>query len=81
MDQDYYRPQPMAANSGYEAKSSHVAGFLATVVGTVTITDDEGNAVVTALPLALGFNRIPLRLNTRGCTVQLAGGAAGTLLL
>jgi hypothetical protein len=81
MDQTYFRPQPMAANALYAAKSSHVAGFLATVVGTLTITDDDGNVIVDTLPVALGFNRIPLFLNTRGCTVQLAGGAAGTLLL
>lgn len=79
---EYCRPQLMAADSAYKVNASHVAGFLASVAGTVTITDFDGNVLVSALPLAVGYNRIPLRLNTpAGCVVQLAGGAAGTLLL
>lgn len=82
MIKQYYRPQPMAANSAYSAATVHIAGFLATVAGTITITDADGTVQVNALPLTLGFNNIPILLNTSmGATVQLAGGAAGTLLI
>jgi len=83
---EYYRPQPMAADSSYAAKSSHIAGFLASAAGTITITSaapaPDNIVFVNALPLAVGFNRIPILLNTsEGAIVQLAGGAAGSLLL
>lgn len=87
MSKEYYRGQPMAANSAYHVATSHMAGFLATVAGTMTVTDrsptDGSNvALVTALPLVVGFNRIPLLFQTTGgADVQLAGGAAGTLLI
>lgn len=87
MAREYYRPQPMAANSAYHVAGSHLAGFLASVAGTITVTDrnpiDGGpNVVVAALPLAVGFNRIPLVFQTAdGADVQLAGGAAGSLLI
>lgn len=84
---EYYRPQPMAANSSFHVASSHMAGFLATVVGTITVTArDPSNAtalvVLNAMPLALGFNRIPLLFqSSEGADVQLAGGAAGSVLI
>jgi hypothetical protein len=87
MTGEYYRGQPMAADSAYHIAGSHMAGFLATVAGTITVTDhsptDGANvALVTALPVAVGFNRIPLLFQTTGgADVQLAGGAAGTLLI
>lgn len=87
MADEYYRPQPMAANSAYHVASSHMAGFLATVAGTITVTarnpSDASNLVVlNALPVAVGFNRIPLLFQTSdGADVQLAGGAAGSLLI
>ncbi len=87
MCREYYRPQPMAANSSYHISGSHMAGFLATVAGTITVTDrapTNGSpvVVVNALPVAVGFNRIPLVFQTGdGADIQLAGGAAGPLLI
>lgn len=87
MAREYYRPQPMDADSFYHLAGSHMAGFLATVAGTITVTDrdptnGDGVVVVDALPLAVGFNRIPLVFQTTdGADVQLAGGAAGSLLI
>lgn len=87
MDGQYYRPQPMAANSSYHVAGSRMSGFLATVAGTLTVTSHDpingGAAVlVDTLPVAVGFNRIPLLFNsTDGADVQLAGGAAGSLLI
>jgi hypothetical protein len=87
MAHEYYRPQPMAANSSYHVATSHMAGFLATVAGTITVTarnpaDDSTLVVVNALPVAVGFNRIPLMFQTsEGADIQLAGGAAGSLLI
>ncbi|MBA3831659.1 MAG: hypothetical protein H0X34_07160 [Chthoniobacterales bacterium] len=83
----YYSGHPMVANSAYHIAGSRMSGFLATVAGTITVTDHEptdgSNAIiVNALPLAVGFNRIPLLFqSTAGADVQLAGGAAGTLLI
>lgn len=81
MTKEYYRAQPMAANAVYNSASSHIAGFLATATGTITITDGDGTVLLLAMPLALGFTRIPIMMNTTFCTVTLAGGAAGSLLL
>lgn len=81
---EFYRPQPMAADSAYRVAGAHIAGFLATVEGTITITSREKTPVVLVdtLPVAVGFNRIPILLPTNdGADVQLAGGAAGSLLL
>lgn len=87
MNGQYYRPQPMAADSSYHIAASRMSGFLATVAGTLTVTsyapaDHAAEILVDALPVAIGFNRIPLLFNsTDGAVVQLAGGAAGSLLI
>ena len=77
---EHYTPKAMAANSSVKVGVS-VAGFLCTVSGTLTITDDEGNVLVNALPVTAGtWTRIPLGMpTTAGGKVTLAGGAAGTL--
>lgn len=79
---EYYRPQPMGANSAYQVVGNHIAGFLCTVAGTLTVTDAGGNVLLNAMPVAVGFNRLAITLPTLdGGTVQLAGGAAGSLLV
>ena len=78
---EHYAAKPMAANSALKCGVT-IAGFLCTVAGTLTITDADGTVLVNALPITANglFIRIPLLANTSaGCTVQLAGGAAGTL--
>lgn len=77
---EHYNAKPMAANASI--KTAAVAGFLCTVAGTLTITDADGMVLLNAFPVAAGsFTRIPLFANTSaGMTVQLAGGAAGTLV-
>lgn len=83
----YYRPQPMAANSAYHIAGTRMSGFLATAAGTLTVTGHDpingnGAVLVDTLPVAVGFNRIPLLFPTAdGADVQLAGGAAGSLLI
>jgi hypothetical protein len=77
---EHYHARPMAANASTPV-GPQIAGFLATVAGTLTVTDADGTVLVNALPVAVGFNRIPLLLRTTaGGVVQLAGGAAGSLL-
>ena len=77
-----YRAQPMAANSVFANGGAHVAGFLATVAGTITITDADNTVLLNAMPIAVGFTKIPMLFRTlAGGTVALGGGAAGTLLL
>jgi hypothetical protein len=77
---EHYHAKTMAANSSVDV-GVLVAGFLAKVSGTITITDEAGNLLVDTVPVTAGqFTRIPLLLPTSaGGTVQLAGGAAGTL--
>lgn len=78
----YYRPQPMTAGALYQVKGVHIAGFLCTVSGTVTITDADGTVMLSAFPLTAGqFVNIPMLFNTPdGGKVQLTT-AAGTLLV
>jgi hypothetical protein len=81
---EFYRAQPIAANGTFKANGAHIAGFLCTVAGTITITDADATVLVNALPVApaVPWTRIPLYFNTAaGGTVTLAGGAAGTLFL
>lgn len=78
---EHYAAKPMAANSTLKCGVT-IAGFLCTVAGTLTVTDADGTVLVNALPITANglFIRIPLLANTSaGCTVTLAGGAAGTL--
>lgn len=80
---EHYSARAMAANSTLKV-GSHIAGFLCTVAGTITVADAEGNVLVNALPVTANglFIRIPLLFPTSaGGSVALAGGAAGTLFL
>jgi len=72
---------PMTAGSTATIKGSEGAllGFLGTVAGTATIYDNttaSGTVIVTALPIATGWNNIPVAFAT-GCTIALTT-AAGT---
>lgn len=80
MQGEHYNAKPMGAN-GSRKCGPHIAGFLCTVSGTITITDADGTVLVSALPVTAGtWTRIPLFfISTAGGTVALAGGAAGTL--
>lgn len=79
---EHYRAQPIGVDGLFVARGPAIGGFLCTVAGTMTITDASGLVLVDTLPVAPGFNRIPLLFNTSaGGTVQLAGGAAGSLMV
>lgn len=77
---EHYNPKPVAVN-GSVLCGAAMAGFLCTIAGTLTVTDADGTVWLTALPVTPGlFIRIPLFFRTAaGGTVQLAGGAAGTV--
>jgi hypothetical protein len=77
-----FRPQAMTAGSSFKVGGHHLAGFLCTVAGSMTITDADGTVHVSALPLTAGtYVKIPLNFNTSmGGTVALTT-AAGTLFL
>jgi hypothetical protein len=83
MSREHYRTQPLTANAVYRVGGAHIAGFLPTVSGTLTITDMDGTVLVDTLPVTAGtWVRIPLLFETSaGGTVTLGGGAAGTLFL
>lgn len=78
---EHYSAHPMAADTTRTSPGVHIAGFLCTATGTLTITDADATVLVNALPVTAGaFTRIPLLFRTSaGGTVTLAGGAAGTL--
>jgi len=84
-----YSAQALAANTTTTIKSGYLAGFLAKVTGTITVTarNDLGTADVTivdAVPVTAGtFTPIPLAStnNQNPITVVLAGGAAGTIFV
>lgn len=79
---EYNRPQVMGAGSTFRVNGINLAGFLCTVAGSMTITDQDGTILVNALPLTAGtFVRIPLLFNSpSGGTVALTT-AAGTLFI
>lgn len=76
-----FRPQPMAADSAFIIRGINLGGFLATVAGTITVTDPDGTVIVNACPLVAGaFTPLPfIFTSANGAVVQLGGGAAGTL--
>lgn len=80
--QEYYRPQPMAADTSYRINGIHMAGFLAVTAGTITVTDVNGTVLLAAMPIAVGATSIPMMFgHPGGANVQLGGGASGTLLI
>lgn len=80
---DFYRAEAMAANASTKTGGTHIAGFLPTVAGTLTVTDADGTVLVNAVPVTAGvYVKIPLQFRTSaGGTIALAGGAAGTLFV
>ncbi len=80
MEAQYYNARPMAAGTSTTV-GSHIGGFLASVAGTMTITDFGGNVIVSALPIAQGFNRIPIVFNYASGNIVALTTAAGTLLI
>lgn len=82
-----YNAIPMGANATQVVQGTHIAGFLCTVAGTLTVTGTaaDGTTAVTfvnALPVAAGqYVKIPLEVTVAPLTVTLAGGAAGTLFV
>jgi len=79
-----FRPQPMAANASFRIRGPNVGGFLATVSGTLTLTDAvSGDTLVNAVAVTAGiYTPIPFVFtSSEGGTVALAGGAAGTLAI
>lgn len=77
---EHYSAKPIGAN-GTRKVGVSIAGFLCTISGTLTVTDEDGTVLVNALPVTAGtWTRIPLLMSTNaGGSVTLAGGAAGTL--
>jgi hypothetical protein len=79
---DFYRPQPMGANGAYRVAGIHIFGFLGTIAGTITVTAADGTVLLNAMPVTTGINWLQILLpSSEGADVQLAGGAAGSLLI
>lgn len=82
IERERYTMRPMAANSSFVVRGFSVAAFLAKTGGAITVTDQNGLAVVDAIPVTAGqYLPIPGMLQTPGGTVTLSGGASGTLFV
>lgn len=82
-----FNPVPMAADANYNVTGMHIGGFLAKTSGTITVVSKnaQGTADVTlvdAIPVTAGvYTPLPIIFPAVGATVQLGGGASGTLLI
>lgn len=78
---EFYNAHPMGAGASLRVNGPTIAGFLCTVNGTLTVTDQDGTKLLDTLPVTAGqFTRIPLFFrSSAGGTVALTT-AAGTLL-
>lgn len=82
-----FNPAPIGANGNFAVTGTHIAGFLPTVGGTLTVTGMQPDGVtpitfINAVPVTAGiFLRLPCEFTVPGSIVQLAGGAAGTLFV
>lgn len=80
--EQYSAAAVMPVGGRYVSGGTHISGFLATAAGTISVNDSSGELLLDAMPVAVGFNRIPLLFrSTGGGIVQLGGAAAGTLLV
>lgn len=84
-----YNPVPMAVNASYDVRGANIAGFLATIAGTLTVTSKPAAGasaadviLVDAVPVTAGvFTPLPIVFPATGGTVTLTGGAKGTLFV
>lgn len=80
--QERYQPKPMAANSSLKVSKQSIGGFLCVTSGSVTVKDYVGNDLVDELPVTAGvYHPIPIYLGPHGGTIELGGGASGTLCI
>lgn len=82
-----YNPVPLGVNASYTVKGTHIAGFLPTVAGTLTVTGVASDGItavtfVNAVPVTAGiYVKLPCEFTVSGTIVTLAGGASGTLFV
>lgn len=77
--QECYLARNIGANGTFQP-NSFIAGFLAVTSGTLTLTDNQGNTLIAAVPVTAGvYTPMPFFTGGVGATVTLAGGASGTL--
>lgn len=82
-----FNPVPIPVNGNYKINGLHLAGFLPSVSGTITVAGlaSDGTTAVTfvnAVPVTAGvYCKIPCEFTVPGTVVTLAGGAAGTLFV
>jgi len=75
-------PITLGANGTATFSGSCFCRFLCTVAGTITITDQKGNTLVNAFPVAAGdWPEFYMYVQGRQGTITLGGGAAGTAIV
>lgn len=76
-----FRPVDLGANGSFTTTGEHIAGFLAKVSGTITVTSKTGVVLLDAIPVTAGvYTPIPATVGV-GAVVQLASSADGTLFV
>jgi hypothetical protein len=77
--QEAYLGQPIGVNGSF-SPGSFIAGFLAVTSGTLTLRDNQGVIEINAVPVTAGvYTPMPFMTGGPGSSVELAGGASGTL--
>lgn len=81
MIKELFHPTPMAANAAAIVGGGNIGGFLAVTGGTLTVTSQQGTVYINAVPVTAGmYTPLPMVFpRPGGGTIQLGGGASGTL--
>lgn len=75
-----YRATAVGVNSTTRFTAEAVGGFLALTTGTLSISDNAGNAIVAAVPVTAGlYTPMPFFVSYNGGSITTAGGASGYL--
>lgn len=79
---EVFRPVFVGVNSTVAGKRvGKMGGFYATVAGTLSAADEDGNTLLNALPVTAGWNSMPFFFDTPAVSFTTAGGAAGYLAI
>ena len=79
---EVFRPQAIGANATVGGlRCAKMGGFLATAAGTLSAVDANGNTVLSAVPVAVGWNTIPFFFDTPVVSFTTASDAAGYLAI
>lgn len=82
--EERYTPVVVGVNATVRVYGQQIGGFIAVTSGTITIVDNGGVTILSALPVTAGvYYPLPMYLKngSQQATFTTAGGASGTLLV